>query len=322
MAENRKLVTINSTPLGKLMVKEDELTRGDVRLITASRKLQNGIHFTAMPPWDGKGKLMLSPDGADFCNGIAGLHICAPPPLTADIRDERGFQEVTRRVIVVGRTPTGAMQIVDYSCTFNVRAYFEKDLFGKMKYNKGAIFLGGVNDKPTGEGRWHWLELDDGVGIWMDMTNPEVVKVWETRSQNRQFADRRCMAVARRNALCQHGAMPGKMIGTYSGEKATAAPDTFTVQAFYWRDGDERSETELLTVANEIAAGKPPQDIEGAKLITQHAGVEADDLEGLTDDEPREEEPEPDMAHVGRTEQKVQRQVQTREPEPDDFPEP
>jgi hypothetical protein len=320
MAENRKLVTINSTPLGPLMIKEGELLRGDVRLVTATRKLQSGIHYTAMPPVKGTGKLMISPDGADYCNGIAGLHICAPPPQTEDIRDERGFVEVTRRVIVVGRTPTGAMQIVDYSCTFNVRAYFEKDLFGKMKYNKEALYLGSKNEGPPNEGRWHWLELDDGVGIWMDMANEEVVKVWETRSQNRQFADRRCMAVARRNALCQHGAMPGKMIGTYSGDKAAAAPETFSVQAFYWRDGDERSESELLTVANEIAAGRPPQDVEGAKLITQHAGVEAGELDGIADDEPGEQEPEPETALVGRVERA--KPQERKAPQDDEFPMP
>ena len=227
---------------------------------------------------------------------------------------------MTRRVIVVGRTPTGGMQIVDYSCTFNVRAYFEKDLFGKMKYNKEALFLGRKQDEPK-DGRWHWLELDDGVGIWMDMTNPEVVKVWETRSQNRQFADRRCMGVARRNALCQHGAMPSKMIGTFNGKKNSDAPASFVVNAFYWQDRDENSETDLITVANEIAAGKPPQEVEGAKLITARQDIGPDELIDAPDmDEPEIDEPEPELAHVGNTAKGIPEHAAPEPDFDDEFP--
>jgi len=293
---SKGLVKVETTALGTIRVDEGEMQRGNVRLVAVERKLQAGIHYTIMPPYKGKGKLMISPDGADNCNAVAGLHVCCPPPQKEDIRDDKGFQEVTRRVVVLGCTPTGAMQIIDYSCTFNVRAYFEKDLFGKMKHNGEAIQMGRESDKPDGDGRWHWLELDDGMGIWMNVAHPEVIKVWETRSQNRQFADRRCMAVARRNALCQHGAMPQKMIGEYRG-RMDEAPQTFKVQAFYFRPEDEMK---LAAAANQIAAGVDPSEIKDAKYIEASHNVGVDDLQGIDDDDPTPEmEENPDMGHVG-----------------------
>ena len=236
------------SPVGELTLRDGELRSGALRLVRKTVKLQAGVHYTAIG-----GNLMLSPQGADVLNSIAALSVFFPDlekQRRADVRDDSGaFIEVTRRVVVAGRTPLGAMQAIDYSCTFNVQAYFKKDLLKKVSEAKAAGGIGTKDNPPPDDGRWVFVPIRNDVGIWADLNHPEVVKAYSTYVQNQMFADRRCLGTARRNALCMHGAFPPKILAKTDGK-----PASFDADVYYHKPDSDFDRQTMIGMAEEFSA--------------------------------------------------------------------
>jgi hypothetical protein len=293
------LIKVDSKFLGPLKVRNGELEAGKLRLVEAQVKLTAGTHYTGI-----QGKMLLSPEGAMRLNQIAGLSIALPVGSWSEAKDKYGFSEVSRRVLVVGHTPGGKLQVVDYSCSFSVRAYFIKALFGKVtgRDRKGdgegaeessggkCGFLGTVKHEPEakpGE-RWEFVPVDEsGVGLWVDLAHPKIAKAYETQAQDRQFADRRCLGIALRNALAMHGAMPGKMLGTYKGYQP---PPEVTVPVYQWRGDSEES----AAVAASLAEGRPPAELKGVETVTVTDNEPSDDDVAGVEELDERALPEPD----------------------------
>ena len=258
------LIKLN-TNLGTLTVKEGELRHGDLRLIRATVPLEAGIDFTNI-----QGKLLLSPEGADKLNQIAGLSIFEPHDDRSweDKRDAGGFVEVRRRCVVAGRTPTGTMQVVSSSIVFSPRAYFMHALTKKVRYEPSAGYLGGAEEQPTRDGRWRYFPIDEQIGIWANLGHKDVFGLVEAYTQDRKFADRRAAGIVRRNALCLHAAIGGqKMIGQVpKGQE----PPTWGAPVFAWKGQDfAGTEQEAHEVAMAVGSGQISHPaLEGAEQVT------------------------------------------------------
>ena len=268
-----------TTNLGELTVKDGELRMGNLQMIRAQVVLEEGIDYTSI-----QGKLLLSPEGADKCNQIAGLSIFEPHDDRSweDQRDAGGFVEVRRRCVVAGRTPTGQMQVVSSSIVFSPRSYFLHALTKKVRYNTSAGCLGGPEDRPEKRGekdtsRWQYFPIDEAIGIWADLTHKDVFGMVEAYTQDRKFADRRAAGIVRRNALCLHSALGGqKIIGQVpKGQE----PPTWAVNVFSWKGEDiAGTEQEAAAVAAAVGAGKVDHPaLEGARMTT--ADVTEQDLD-------------------------------------------
>jgi hypothetical protein len=289
------------TPLGSLTVKDGELRRGNLRLIKAQVRLEAGLDYTPI-----QGKLLLSPEGADRLNQIAGLSIFEPmdDKSWTDKRDAGGFIEVRRRCVVAGRTPTGTMQVVSASITFSPRAYFLHALVKKIGRERSAGMLGTPDDRPAPRGekdtaRWMYFPIDEALGVWADLTHKDVFGLVEAYAQDRKFADRRASGIVRRNALAQHGALGGqKMLGVY--EKDKGAPESWTAPVFAWRSDDlAETETQAAEVAAAVGTGRMDHPaLAGAEHRV--AQVDVEDLEAAEVEDEGSEAEDPGVEVAAR----------------------
>ena len=278
------IVKIQTRALGELRVADTELRAGNLVLVRKMVPLKHRTDFSFLK---GSGTLMLSPEGADNCNQIANLSVFSPDMADqrrSDVRDGDGLiTEVTRRVIVAGRTPLGVMQAIDYSVTLNLVAYYRKNLMGKIKYNHDIGQVGQQDSRPAGDIPWAFIPIVPPLGIWIDQSHPTVFDVMDKFTQDQGYANRLCVSIAKRNALCMHSCMPGKTVGKL--ERGAPVPNMLEVPVMGFRPCDDYDERSVAGIAQAIAEGQEVPLLETAEVVTAVGLAETEEAEFVREDE-------------------------------------
>lgn len=278
---SRELVTVKAKALehlapGGLRVVDDELQRGNLRAVRAMVKLQPG------DATDIQGKALLSPDGADRLNRIAGIQIIelANPQYRQDQQDDNGFQVCTRSAVALGRDAFGNRVMAGpMTVSFRPRAYLMHALVkiakGRRNQEQGPkpVVWDVDGNKPQRDGAWKRFVVDGDLALWADLTHPDVASALETFAQDRKFADRRCMGTLRRNLLCAHpGGFP-----KHPGNE---------VPVIAWQPTGEQEERELEDLGRAIAEAEDPRAVlpAGTRIIDTAPVQDAEEMVPVEDE--------------------------------------
>ena len=286
----RPTVATIETKMGPLMVRGEELLRGELRQVAKRVKCEDGDYTNI------QGKLLRSPQGADRINKIAGINIVelTAPGFRKDECDRYGYSSCTRSVLGIGHSATGALIAVGpMTMTFSPGAYLNHAL-GKLMDSKGEVVrLGKPGSAQPGE-NWIYFPVDEVAGLWANLGVKEVATAYCTYLQDRKFADRRCMGILRRNALCQHPGGPTKYVSKDEQENgalvfAWVADDTPAQQI--------RDTIQAVSAADDPVRALPP----GAVLIqaeTPDTEEIAAEMERVPADADGPEDAAPDAAQL------------------------
>lgn len=141
------------------------------------------------------------------------------------------IQSVSIRRVGIGYSPVGNLMAIDKTLFFNIRTYFMQDLQSLMKKFPAAAALGKKGSPPksrkvkeisgwektaSGKNRpifgaekevkfdadsAEYYEIEGGVGVWVDLTHPEVLGLFNTHTQRQKFGDRIAQSIVDRNIL-------------------------------------------------------------------------------------------------------------------------
>lgn len=255
---SKDLVVVKPTALehlapGGLRVVDDELQRGNLRAVRCMVKL-GPADVT-----DIQGKPLLSPDGADKLNRLAGIQVIelSNPQYRQDQQDENGFQVCTRSAVALGRDALGNRVMAGpMTVSFRPRAYLMHALVKIAKGRRGRdgqdnngpkpVVWDTDGNKPPRDGAWKRFVVDGDLAVWADLSHNDVASALEVFAQDRKFADRRCMGTLRRNLLCAH---PGGFPKHPGNEVAVIA----------WQPIGEEGERELESIGRAIAEAEDPR---------------------------------------------------------------
>ena len=263
-------------------------------------------------------KAMVAAAGYYKLNRIAALTVLGPDCVNVDgspranpyIELDPATKAVTGvyvRKMAFGPSPSGSMCVTDSTLYFSVRGYFMQDLMKKIKDYPAGGALGTEKSRPgktkypviewktTSKGKrypeqngekevdftekpMHFFPIQEGVGLWVDLSNMEIMGAFATHIQRQRFAERIAQTIATRNAMKIHPAIATQQVVVVI-DPETKKPkfDTVGVTVFGWRHNLD------LQGAKQIAA-----DIERGKL----PGVEhivADATTGEIEADPEEE---------------------------------
>jgi len=230
---------------GALFVRRD--AKGDLlRAYRAEMKLderRNEIATIQQKP-------MITAQGAAKLNQVANLQIITPPTVVVDGTEQhnpyierdpktRAIQSVYIRRVAFGPSPTGNMVAVDGTLYFNIFTYFLQDLQAKIKKYPEAGTLGTRDREPksyTYQGRrWDnrkktyvadgkprevktdgkpmvFFQIEDPVGIWVDLSHPEIQAAFNEHVSRQKFGDRHARSICTRNVLLEHPAIATKNV--------------------------------------------------------------------------------------------------------------
>jgi len=160
------------------------------------------------------------------------------------------IQSVYVRKLVFGHNPIGNVVGLDYTLFFNIYTYFIQDLQAKIKKYPACGVLGLANERPqqfiskklvwkkTKTGKSYqtegneeiktdvsdkmlkFVEIEDGVGLWIDLGHPEIRDCYNTHVQRQKFGDRHAQSICERNAILKHPAIAAKLIRVENGVAA------------------------------------------------------------------------------------------------------
>ena len=220
---------------GEAFVTRD--SQGVVRMITAPmtlRKDLGDIDIISKKP-------MITKDGYMKINRVAGVNLLTPPSLIVDGIAQsnphiekhpttKTIQSVSIRRIGIGYNPIGNLMAIDKTLYFNIRTYFIQDLQSKMNKFPACAVLGQkgkvpkskkycpVTWKKSSSGKNYpeygaetdanfnpdnmvFYEIEDPVGIWVDISHPEIQALFDTHTQRQKFGDRIAQSIVDRNIL-------------------------------------------------------------------------------------------------------------------------
>ena len=224
------------------------------------------------------------------------------------------------RVIVLGPNPLGNMCAVDYSLYFNLHTYLMQDLQSAIKKYPSCGMLGTEDQRPSefvyNEPKWEtykyrgetrrkmvpgdevtldvsrkplkFIEIGDGVGLWVDLSHPEIKAAFNSHVQRQKFGDRQAQSICVRNAMLLHPAIAAKNV-TVQNKRAV-------VPVFAWRhELDPRKISELVDKVERGAV----EELEAEGMVVEMAKAsaeasyeevtlapEADELGSMPEEEP------------------------------------
>lgn len=152
----------------------------------------------------------------------------------------KGTAVVYTRTLGIGFAPTGNLVLTDKSLVFNLDTYYKQDLQAKIKKCPSCGTMGRKNRPPD---KWKGVEItwktsqsgkrypeenpievelsDDAdlvfietrrvgetiLGMWVDITHPEIIAAGNDDIQRQKFADRQAETICSRNVLKSHPAI-------------------------------------------------------------------------------------------------------------------
>ncbi len=164
-----------------------------------------------------QGKAMITAAGYNAMNQFAGISIITPEKLTLPNGDivvnpypiidpESGtIDKVWVKKTAIGYSPTGNLVMTSSTLLYDIKMYFIQDLNKKVQYNKGSgrmCMEQTLTDDEKKKGMF--LRIQGTMGIWVDLTNVDILKCMDTYIQNKLFAERKAQTIAERNALKKH----------------------------------------------------------------------------------------------------------------------
>lgn len=183
---------------------------------------------------------MITSAGADRLNQLPGLNIMTPHAVVVDGKEvsnpyierhpkTRAIQSVYVRKIIFGPNPIGNLVGVDYTLFFNVYTYFLQDLQAKVRrYPVCGSY--GMKDQPpqapAADGATNralrpksfvFFEIEDPVGLWVDLSHGEIQEVFNQHVSRQKFGDRHAQSICTRNALLKHPAIASKTVDVHNG---------------------------------------------------------------------------------------------------------
>jgi len=217
------------------------------------------------------GKYVINSEGYIKANQFANLSILSPDTIIMDglekpnpciERDSEGCTTAVHvRRAVFGFSPTGNPVIIHKSLTFDLKTYLIQDLQSRIKrfpacgtvgvkgekpkswkaviekYTSGKkTYVDGAEIKPSENANLRFIPTaklgDDVIGIWYDLSHPEVQAMLNEANRRRQFADRIATTFCERNALKAH---PAIATVTIPEDKVDDKSKTATVLVFGYK---------------------------------------------------------------------------------------
>ena len=184
---------------------------------------------------------MITSAGADRLNQLPGLNIMTPQSVVVDGKEvsnpnierhpkTRAIQAVYVRKIIFGPNPIGNMVGVDYTLFFNVYTYFLQDLQSKIRRYPVCGSYGMKDQPPTAAAAVAetatrstrprslvFFEIEDPVGLWVDLSHGEIQEVFNQHVSRQKFGDRHAQSICTRNALLKHPAIASKTVEVHNG---------------------------------------------------------------------------------------------------------
>lgn len=165
-------------------------------------------------------KVMVTADGYNVLNKIAGLSIITPKSLTLPNGDvvvnpypiidpqSKTIEKVWVKKMAVGYSPIGNLVITSSTLLYDITTYFLQDLAKKIQFNKDAgkvCMRSMLTEEEQIKGIFHPIQGE--LGIWADYTHKEVLKALDTYIQNKLFAERKAQTICERNVMKKHPAL-------------------------------------------------------------------------------------------------------------------
>ena len=182
---------------------------------------------------------MITSAGSDRLNQLPGLNIMTPHRVVVDGKEmsnpyierhpkTRAIQSVYVRKIVFGPNPIGNMVGVDYTLFFNVYTYFLQDLQTKIRRYPVCGSYGMKDQPPAPAARqgenaplsprsFVFFEIEDPVGLWVDLSHGEIQEVFNQHVSRQKFGDRHAQSICARNALLRHPAIASRTVEVHNG---------------------------------------------------------------------------------------------------------
>jgi len=284
MGNGYEIVPVKALGSGvQLRVKGDELLRGDLRLVRAMVRVP-ATEVTEI--WAGKGKApktLLSPDGADRLNRIAGLQVIelTGERYRRDIRDDRkgGLDLCVRSAVALGRDQLGNLTMAGpMTISYSPRAYMMHSLTKQANDSRKSGVRWDADPKPEGSKPWKHMSIDGDLGLWVDLSDVDVGRAIEAYAQSRKFAERLCMGILRRNLFCSH---PG---GADKHPMPAADGNGYMVPVTAYIPQTEQAAQEMQDMVKRISESDDPRDAlpEQARVIDAPM-TEAEDEFGAAD---------------------------------------
>ena len=217
------------------------------RVYSKQITLRDGMHYNKI-----SGKNMLNADGLIKLNQFANINILSPNTIIMDgiekpnpciERDSEGvISAVHVRSYAFGFSPTGNPVMVQKSLTLDLHNYLVQDLQARIlrfpacgcvgtkdakpkswqsvveKWSGGKkSYESGPEIKPRENANLRFIPTagrvgDDVIGIWYDLSHPEIIAVFNEAQRRRQFVDRTAKTFCERNALKSHPAIAMSII--------------------------------------------------------------------------------------------------------------
>lgn len=196
---------------GNVFVKRT--SRGGIKAIHGKVKLEEKKGHLAVI----QGKAMITAAGYNAMNQFAGISIITPEKLSLPdgnivvnpypiIDSASGtIDKVWVKKTAIGYSPTGNLVMTSSTLLYDIKMYFIQDLNKKVQYNKNAgrmCMEETLTDDEKKKGMF--LKIQGTMGIWVDLTNTDILKCMDTYIQNKLFAERKAQTIAERNALKKH----------------------------------------------------------------------------------------------------------------------
>lgn len=287
--ENKKeLVTLGD---GNVFVKRTE--NGGIKAVSSRLKLEEVRgHLTNI-----KRKVMITAAGYNFLNRIAGLSILTPEKLTLPdgkivanpyliIDPATGFVEkIWVKKMVIGYGPTGNLVITTNTLLYDCKAYFLRDVIGKVQSNKNAGKICNENSLTEDEKRkGFYVRINGSIGLWLNSEDKDVIKAVDTYIDSMTFADRKAQTICEKNCMKKHPALAFNYVNATGKENNLEA----YVDVIGYTYDLTREDLERLSNEENI------QEINGNKIerVEVEDQVTADDIQAEKTEEEIAELPE------------------------------
>lgn len=166
------------------------------------------------------GKAMTTAKGFYHANQITGLSIITPQNLTLPdgnvvvnpypiIDPDSGtISKIWVKKLCVGYGPTGNLVVTSATLLYDIKMYLIQDLMKKVAYNKnlGRVCMEQMlteEDKSQGV----FFKMEGPLGIWVNLSQPDILKAFDTFINKKNFAERNAQTICERVAMQKHPAL-------------------------------------------------------------------------------------------------------------------
>lgn len=298
MSDNKPAVTENND--NKQVLK---FGNGEITLNFNNQVLQNVRAGVILSEASGdfhtiQRKSIISANGYKKLNRVAGINIVSPPTLWWNEKEvsnpypiqgsEPGtIKAIMMRRLGIGYSPIGNLVVIDKSLYFNIFTYFTESLM-KLAKDKPAIvklglrymcpFMPTVTPQKGEEGEYYVIDsenqkiyrfigLEQGTGVWFDMSASDILDAYQTNSQRQKFAERIGQTILDRNILKDHPCIGISQVLPQNGFAQ--------VDVYGWRHALDRKRFDQVT--KNVLNGDLPDDTEYSNETVSVDGADGED---------------------------------------------